>query len=884
MGITMKTQSVSPRRSVVLTKGDWLDVMDQDGVWNVARVLSVPSSEEVEVMYDGWPEEYDEVVRVDSDRVAPYHTFTWAVKCWVKYLNWPLWPSVITIRTPGTIAGIKNLTLENRLYVDFLEDATFANRDRCWQKRRQVQLFDGNFDKNRKETNGAQFELALGSVLQSDATAKMPTFAKGTLPLQYENTTTESVEKMRKLMGSRLWYRNFNNNRERHLKTHKYETMGDEEDEYSSDEAAPVPNLKVRRPITSPPRDDQDSKKKKRPLPAKKQSVAVKIEQEPLAKVGLGSSDDQASGGERSAALTKKRRLRSEGRSAVSPVTRKEMTPTKGKRSSSPEDTNLASSMPRHVTVLMDEIIVDDDEDSGDDDVHRGRVARKPARSPRKQYAESEENDAFLEDEPSRKRKMKTKAPPSGRQRVRQRQTEKVIPHNRKASSGEPTEPAIGRRKDSSLSLSEDNDENMHSDGFDPGSISEVTSPLANSQDSLVSALLAAKSKAVERLKINSDDKATVGDAKVTPHFVKKKGKGQTKMAARRSVPPLQDVSLTASPKRRTLTRSPRSLSDEVDWEDEEKGALRDAAKEVERPDKALKKSVASSQSKHAEDSKQDTDSEAVAAPPKSSKSKPLKHSKPPLSLIEQRIAAAQKELRNLDREKKEAAKATAPKRSSSSSSCSRDGSQPSASRAKKAHSYQPKSLAFSFLRVDDKVSGSSVVPGGQEDRSPMLEFSSSQQGHSFLSVDQRADSSDRPNSSTVGALFDEDTALDFHSDSKETTEEKAEAKSLPEVENAARATEGNGDEKKEDEDEEMSGRVCMMQAGLEGRLDDDEEQSAQPKTMKKTVISVPRKFDEAAPDPTESVPTPSTAVFSSSKGFSMDKWFKRMFTVSDRS
>ncbi|KAI9997448.1 hypothetical protein PInf_001348 [Phytophthora infestans] len=263
-------------------------------------------------------------------------------------------------------------------------------------------------------------------------------------------------------------------------------------------------------------------------------------------------------------------------------------------------------------------------------------------------------------------------------------------------------------------------------------------------------------------------------------------------MAARRSVPPLQDVSLTASPKRRTLTRSPRSLSDEVDWEDEEKGALRDAAKEVERPDKALKKSVASSQSKHAEDSKQDTDSEAVAAPPKSSKSKPLKHSKPPLSLIEQRIAAAQKELRNLDREKKEAAKATAPKRSN--------------------------------------------------------------------------------------------TALDFHSDSKETTEEKAEAKSLPEVENAARATEGNGDEKKEDEDEEMSGRVCMMQAGLEGRLDDDEEQSAQPKTMKKTVISVPRKFDEAAPDPTESVPTPSTAVFSSSKGFSMDKWFKRMFTVSDRS
>lgn len=46
-------------------------------------------------MYDGWPPEYDEVVRIDSDRVAPYHTYTWAVKCWVKYKNWPMWPSLV---------------------------------------------------------------------------------------------------------------------------------------------------------------------------------------------------------------------------------------------------------------------------------------------------------------------------------------------------------------------------------------------------------------------------------------------------------------------------------------------------------------------------------------------------------------------------------------------------------------------------------------------------------------------------------------------------------------------------------------------------------------------------------------------------------------------
>ncbi|KAG6574347.1 uncharacterized protein IUM83_07235 [Phytophthora cinnamomi] len=240
----LSAHSSSPRQSVALTKGDWLDVMDHDGVWNVARVLSVPSPEEVEVMYDGWPEDYDEVVRVDSDRVAPFHTFTWAVKCWVKYLNWPLWPSVITIRTPGTEEGIKNLAMENRLYVDFLDDPNFAKRDRCWQKKRQVKTFKDNYDANRTGTNGAQFERALEFVLRSDATTKMPKFAKGTLPVQYEYVTTGSVEGMRKNMGKGLWYRNFANNKQRHMQTHVYEVIGDDEEEEDISSGKPMPKLK----------------------------------------------------------------------------------------------------------------------------------------------------------------------------------------------------------------------------------------------------------------------------------------------------------------------------------------------------------------------------------------------------------------------------------------------------------------------------------------------------------------------------------------------------------------------------------------------------------------------------------------------------------------
>lgn len=45
--------------------------------------------------YDGWGPEFDEVVALESDRVAPLHTYTWAVKCWAKYLNWPWWPAIV---------------------------------------------------------------------------------------------------------------------------------------------------------------------------------------------------------------------------------------------------------------------------------------------------------------------------------------------------------------------------------------------------------------------------------------------------------------------------------------------------------------------------------------------------------------------------------------------------------------------------------------------------------------------------------------------------------------------------------------------------------------------------------------------------------------------
>ncbi|KAL4176023.1 hypothetical protein KRP22_000978 [Phytophthora ramorum] len=306
----------SPKLKTFLKEGDWLDVMDGDGVWNVAQVLSVPSPGEVEITYDGWPAEYDEVVRVDSDRVAPYHTFTWAVKCWVKYLNWPLWPSLVTVRTPGTQAGIKNLAAENRLYIDFLDNPNFAKRDRCWQMKRQVRAFDNDYDKKRTGSTGDEFEQALGWVLQADAPTKLPKFAGGTLPENYAHTTTASVQEVRIQMRDELWFQNFTNNRMRHQLAHVYNTNGEEEEHSSDESSSATMGVKKRTLNLSAGKRESQAlpNEKKRPSP-------VKIEQESSADVEvpyelelLDSSDASVSKEDQGSTRTKRRRLRTNPR------------------------------------------------------------------------------------------------------------------------------------------------------------------------------------------------------------------------------------------------------------------------------------------------------------------------------------------------------------------------------------------------------------------------------------------------------------------------------------------------------------------------------------------------------------------------------------------
>lgn len=63
--------------------------------WWLLILKQLVSIIQVKVRYDGWGDEFNEVVSLNSDRVAPYHTYTWSVKVWVRYLNWPYWPAVV---------------------------------------------------------------------------------------------------------------------------------------------------------------------------------------------------------------------------------------------------------------------------------------------------------------------------------------------------------------------------------------------------------------------------------------------------------------------------------------------------------------------------------------------------------------------------------------------------------------------------------------------------------------------------------------------------------------------------------------------------------------------------------------------------------------------
>ncbi|KAL7686799.1 putative PWWP domain-containing protein [Plasmopara halstedii] len=241
-----------------LQKGDWLDVVDDDGIWNVAQVLRLPTPDTVEVTYDGWGSEYDEEVELKSERIAPVHTHTTIVKCWAKMETWPWWPALVTIRAPGSTEGSKNLRLEERLLVDFLDREEFSDRCRlaftdfsifvnyilshritnmifrCWVEKSKILPYNldestqtklGPKSKKSKSKGEAKFrnlELSTNLLASCDAKEEFPKFVEGTLPVQYKKKVTRPTSVLRKEMGEEEWMRGFADNRIKHAITHAY--------------------------------------------------------------------------------------------------------------------------------------------------------------------------------------------------------------------------------------------------------------------------------------------------------------------------------------------------------------------------------------------------------------------------------------------------------------------------------------------------------------------------------------------------------------------------------------------------------------------------------------------------------------------------------------
>ncbi|GMF47971.1 unnamed protein product [Phytophthora fragariaefolia] len=160
-------------------------------------------------------------------------------------------------------------------------------------------------------STGVQFERALGWVLQSDATTKMPKFSVGTLPVEYKNGATECVATVRRNMGDELWFQSFTQSKMRHRLCHVYETLG--EDESSSDDSMATKLSEKILDLSATKNDSSfTDKEKKQPSPVKIGVDSHSKLEVPYVLETIDSSsgsDSSDSGDDQEGNQTKRRRL-----------------------------------------------------------------------------------------------------------------------------------------------------------------------------------------------------------------------------------------------------------------------------------------------------------------------------------------------------------------------------------------------------------------------------------------------------------------------------------------------------------------------------------------------------------------------------------------------
>lgn len=106
-------------------------MLDTDSIWSSAFIVDVLKEENIEIRYDGWDDVWNEILKVDSSRVAPIYTHTSRLKCFVSLVHptsrkkmdvkkngsSSFWPCILHTRIPHGENASTLLKIEKNVFV-----------------------------------------------------------------------------------------------------------------------------------------------------------------------------------------------------------------------------------------------------------------------------------------------------------------------------------------------------------------------------------------------------------------------------------------------------------------------------------------------------------------------------------------------------------------------------------------------------------------------------------------------------------------------------------------------------------------------------------------------------------------------------------------------
>ncbi|KAF4320581.1 hypothetical protein BBO99_00001572 [Phytophthora kernoviae] len=219
-------------KAMPLDIGLRVDVLDDEGIWNTGVIADVGKEEGadmVEIKYDGWGEEYNQWIGVDTQRLAPLHTYTIVKKCWAKLTKWPWWPAFVVLRAPSTPLAQQGLEDETKLYVEFYDSFNEAKRSRCWMQKKNVSAFRDSFEERASKNIGKNFPQYVEATQRAKAgTSPLLFSGPGTLPIEYSSNMADPLEEKKKDCTPEQWFHLYRDFSKRYQELYGYSTMPSE--------------------------------------------------------------------------------------------------------------------------------------------------------------------------------------------------------------------------------------------------------------------------------------------------------------------------------------------------------------------------------------------------------------------------------------------------------------------------------------------------------------------------------------------------------------------------------------------------------------------------------------------------------------------------------